>query len=475
MRSHFAAGWSWLRRRPYSATALAVLLPLAVGGLLRRDSEWDQVYVRAAHHLWRGEDIYRPEDGYLYPPFMAWAALPFRALPGSASRAAWLLLNVACAMALVRWGWRAAGGPQLEAAAATPIAEHSAAILGVLCGIPYIENCFAHQQTDVVLGALLVGGCLLLTRSRALAAATCFGLAAAIKCTPLLFAPYLAWRGRFRAAVWLVVVALGVNLLPDLVCRSPSGRPWLLDYGGRYLLPLARPAHYVGTWGSDPMYNQSLAGAFHRWLLTTLTWTDGNCFASARATPPAPFVLRGAAYGTGLLLLAAAAWAAGRPGRRAENLERTSERGVQARSASDGGGLALAGASGLHGTGPLVGVSRSALECGAVLLLMLLLSPMSSKAHFGIVVLPAMCLARSAVRTHSRLLGALLAVAVALGCASLKDPLGERLYSVSLWAGLVTWQTVLLLIGCLVILRRAASGAALAAAENVRGRPPMAA
>jgi hypothetical protein len=87
-----------------------------------------------------------------------------------------------------------------------------------------------------------------------------------------------------------------------------------------------------------------------------------------------------------------------------------------------------------------------------VILLMLLLSPMSSKAHFGVLVLPGLCLGRTATAGRRRLIGALLLAAVALGFASYKAPLGERLYSVSLWYGMVTWQTVLLLVGCLVAL-----------------------
>jgi hypothetical protein len=425
--------WAWIRTRPYTTAALAVLAILGVSFCLRRDSEWDQVYVRAADHLWHGQDLYRPEDAYLYPPFMAFASLPFRALPAPISRAAWLLVNAACAFALVRGAWRLAGGPPLEGPGRAALTEHRAAWLGVLCGLPYIENCLAHQQTDVLVGALVLGGCLLLARSPALATAACFGVAAAIKCTPLLFAPYLAWRGRRWAAALLVVVALGVNFLPDLVHRSPSGRPWAVEYGRRYLLRLTEAGHYVGTWGSDPMYNQSLAGAAHRWFLTRLTWTDTNCFTVPRKRPPHPLVLRGVTYGAALLLLALAAWAGGRPGRR--------------------------------GHGP-EGQHRLALECSAVLLLMLLLSPMSSKAHFGTLVLPGFCLARAAALTRSRLLGASVWAAVVLAVSSLKDPLGERIYSVSLWSGVVTWQTLVLLAGCLVALRLQARSAAAVPADH---------
>ncbi len=413
--------WPWLRAHPYTAAAVAAVAVLAVPFCLRRDSEWEQVYVRAAQHLRDGADIYAPQDGYLYPPFTAWAAVPFTALPAPAVRGAWLLLNVLCAAVLVRGAWRLAGGPRLEGTAA-PRGEHLAAVLGALCGLPYVHNCLAHQQTDLVIGALLVGGCLLLGRSRALAAATCFGLAAAMKCTALLWAPVLVWRRRPAAAACLLAVALGVNLLPDLYRPSPAGRPWLAEYGLRFLRPMTQAGHYVGTWGSDVVYNQSLSGAGLRWLATTWNWGPADCTVEARPPLASPLVLRGAVHALELALLLAAAWACGRPFRRLD-------------------------ASGPDGP-------RHGLECGAVLLLMLLLSPMSSKAHFGTLLVPGFCLARAALAPGRRAERALLAVAVALSLLSSKGPLGERLYTLSLWYGALTWQSLALLAGCLVALRR---------------------
>jgi hypothetical protein len=97
---------------------------------------------------------------------------------------------------------------------------------------------------------------------------------------------------------------------------------------------------------------------------------------------------------------------------------------------------------------------RHALECGMVLLLMVLLSPMSSKAHFGTLVLPGFCLAQSALRSRSPLLRGTLAAAIVLGLLCNKDPLGEKLYTLSLWYGVVTWQALVLLAGCLIAYRQ---------------------
>src|SRR6185437_3571032 len=115
---------------------------------LRRQSEWEDVYLRAATHLRQGEDIYGTGEGYLYPPFMAWLALPFTTLSASPGGFAWLLVNLSALVAMLCWSWRVAGGSRLDGIGANG-RERWAALLGGLCGIFYVHNCLAHQQTDI--------------------------------------------------------------------------------------------------------------------------------------------------------------------------------------------------------------------------------------------------------------------------------------------------------------------------------------
>lgn len=421
-RQALAGTRTWAASHPYTVLALFVLPGLAAYLCMRKDSEWESVYVLAARHLGDGAYIYHAEDAYLYPPFAAWAALPFTRLSAGAMRGTWVLLNLAALVAVLRWGWRLAGGGALEGPARPLRREHLAAVVGALCGLPYLYNCLAHQQVDVLLAALLLGGCLLLAHGRPLAAGTFFGLAAAVKCTALLWLPYLLWRRQPRAAAWLLCVALGVNLLPDLVSRPPSGRPWLAEYADRFLRPLTEAGTYPGSWGSDIVYNQSLAGAAQRWLARTWEWGPDGWFHHLRDDPAGPDAVRAAVYSVEAALVALVLAACRRPFRKL------------------GGGPAER--------------ERLALEAGVVLSLMLLLSPMSSKAHFGVLVLPGYCLARRAFASGSRPLGLLLAAALALGLVSNKDPIGDQLYSLTMWYGFTTWQTLLLLLGCLLVLAR---------------------
>jgi hypothetical protein len=243
------------------------------------------------------------------------------------------------------------------------------------------------------------------------------------------------------AAGCVLAVAFGVNFLPDLVRPSPSGQPWLVCFAARFLRPLTAADHYVGTWGSDAIYNQSVSGSFHRWFLTTLVPTDDDLVPVPRDAPVAPLVLRAAAHGVQLALLLAAVWAA------RGSLRRLEEMG---------------------------GDRRAALEGAAVLSLMLLLSPMSSKAHFGVLVVPGFCLARAAVTTKNKVPGGLVLAAASLALLGNKDPLGEKLYTLTLWYGTATWETLILLAGCLIVLRREGQGVA-AAGPAVAAAPARAA
>ena len=305
-----------------------------------------------------------PGGGYLYPPFMALTALPFLALPASLSRFAlvrcqWSLPDRHAPLGLAAGGRQPIGrlrGREYERASARPCS-------GCLCGFFYLQNCLAHQQTDIVIGAMLVGGCLLLVRGRILLAATAFGLAAACKCTALLWAPYLLWRGRPLAAVWLVLVALGVNLLPDLV-GTYAKRTAL---AGRIRPALSRTAHRIRIITSALGQRRGLQSIARRsWVSAGVRpmEVDRNRLHDPEPRTLAPRSSSAPAFTAcqAILFARRCCGVAVGPFRKiAEDHRRT----------------------------------KAALECGIVLLLMLLLSPMSSKAHFGTLIVPGFCLARA--------------------------------------------------------------------------------
>ena len=105
-------------------------------------------------------------------------------LPHTLERVLWYLVNVGCLLVLLRGAWHLSGGGAWLAPFPAPKREYGIALLGLASGIYYSLDCLAHQQTDLVIGALLLAGCVTLARGRSFGAATWFGIAAGIKCTP---------------------------------------------------------------------------------------------------------------------------------------------------------------------------------------------------------------------------------------------------------------------------------------------------
>lgn len=392
--------------RPYRVFVGLFLAVLVVAALARGAGDWEKVYVATAERLTGGLDIY--EWGavrFAYPPFGAWLAVPFAGLPRLVGAVVWAAANGLAWLVLFRLAWRLTGGRGLPGEAGTTRGDHLAFWLGAACG-GYVFDVITNQQTDLFVAALLVCGCGLLVRGRSVAAGSLFGLAAALKCTPLLFAPYLAWRRQWAGTAAVAVVAVGVNLLPDLT-HPPAGGPRLVAWVNTLLVPLTGKDFDPGMWASAPGFNHSASGVLNRWL--TVDRGDAGAW-SPKADRVSTADLKQIVWATqaGLLLLAAV---------------------VLWRKPADAG-------------------SPRAAEFGIVLTLMLLLSPMSSKPHFCTLLLPQLLLARVAWDRRDRLLMALTVVAAVLGLAVNKDAVGGRAYAWLLWNGAVFGHALLLFAGC---------------------------
>jgi Glycosyltransferase family 87 len=350
-------------RYPIVAVSLPVLAGLALQAVLSPHSEWLDVYVRAARTLLAGCDLYGPGTNYLYPPFQALLAVPFVSLPSFVARLAWYLINVASLVGLLRSAWWLAGGPKLGAVATTGSRDWLALGLGLACSAPYMLNALAHQQTDVLIAYLVMAGCVRLARLDNVAGAILLGLAAACKGPPLLFAAYLIFRRKWGTTTLIVVVAIGVNLLPDLVCRAPGGGLWLQLWLKRFVLQTQRLDASLGVWGSALLYNQSLGGSLQRVVNTPPRWTSAGLLTVAKRVVIDPVRFKAIVYPSMLAMVAISIGAALR-GQRVALRDSAKE--------------------GLPG--------RTAIEFSIVIILMVLMSPMSSLAHFSVLVLSRLLL-----------------------------------------------------------------------------------
>jgi len=408
--------WTAVSRYPYTTAAVLVFISQAFPALLCRQTEWTNVFVRASKNLLAGQDILAAKQGYVYPPFFTLVSIPFTVLPQALSQLLFYLIGVACIVYVVKSAWTLSGGGRLQGdGEKVDRREHLVFLLAMFCAGRFLFNALSHLQTDLLLAALVMAGCVALRTKRCFLSATWIGLAAAIKCTPLLFAPYLAWRGKWLAALWLVALAVGLNFLPDLVNRPPSGGSWAVEWYTRYLAPIGQEDYVPGAWYTSISNNQSLGGAVMRIFATSLKRTEEGIDVVYKKSALSPTALRAVAVFVYAMVIIPSAYAMWRRRRMA---------------------------------GPARAAPQAdALEFGIILLLMLLLSPNSSRAHFGVMLLPAFCVGRIALTDDARASWMLFFLATFASLISFNTPLNV-IFSVTLWAGAVTMVALLLLAGC---------------------------
>jgi hypothetical protein len=396
------------------------------------DGIWPRTIARASLRMQAGQPIHHLEAGaYTYPPLMALLAAPLANLPRPADMAAWYLVNV-LASAVAFWcAWRMIGGPRLIG-----LSRHWSMILlvtAVLVGRYFVVP-LESQQFDMLVAAAALAGCLMLARGRDTAAGGWLGLATALKCTPLLFAPYLLWRGKWKAAALLVGLSIGLNLLPDLVFPQVARRSYAADFVGTFVSHAAKAV--PGQAQSHVRLNQSLAGLIHRWHLAGVVDPTARNF-------PKPTIeqrprIRVMTYAAILGCLAVTAWRFGRPGRVAESLSTSRD-------------------------SPWI----TCVEVSAVLCLMLMFSPMTSKSHFAVLVLPTLLLAQRLIERRERAMWALAALLLVTGPLSTRDLIGRAWCDTTLFWGWPTWHVIGTWCGMLWLRGRGTAPAVIERADTM--------
>jgi hypothetical protein len=421
-------------RHPYSIALTLALIIMGFGATFKHQSAWDRTGPGVSMMLRAGRDFYANEKTFTYPPFQAWLNIVFTWLPLRPARATWFIISAVCLIYMIWKSWRLAAGPRLEPLGEFPQAkprEHWAFLLGLVCALQFALNSLTHLQTDLLIGALLTAGCGAIVARKSMRAATWIGLAAAFKCTPLLFAPYLVWKRKPVAAAWLIIIAIGANVLPNTVHAPPQRGLWLAEWSRLYLAPMERSNYVPGDWKNQLDNNQSFAGAAKRWLMTTWRIAPGEFHVVDRDRHPSPAVIRMSYLLSCIVALLIAAWAMWR----------------RVRSKSPD---AASSAEGHVPHWP----SRDIIECGIVLLLMVLLSPNSSRAHFCVMLLPAFCIGRIAFGEKSRCLTVLLIAAAVCSTLSIHIRLDATLAAeqILLWIGVVMFAAISLLWASIIAL-----------------------
>lgn len=171
---------------------------------------------RSAFLRWRsmvqdvftGTNIYTGTNEYPNPPVMAIILRPFAALPPVTGAMAWFYAKVLMGVCAAVWTFRLLGN--------VPVPDGVKAV-AILLTLPALMGDLSHNNVNIFI-LFLVAGCLeLYRRGRDTLSGLVLGLAIACKVTPLLFLAYFVWKGAWRAVagcaaglvLWLAVVPAG--------------------------------------------------------------------------------------------------------------------------------------------------------------------------------------------------------------------------------------------------------------------------
>ena len=401
-----------------------VCLGVCIAAAGRKQLEWTNVYVPAGARLLSSENLYLASDPFCYPPFSAVVALPFVWLPMWVSNVVFQLVSFAAMILFIRTSWRLSGGGRLPEERDKFQHEIWIAILALLCALRFSSNALAHGQSDLLIGMLLVLGAAALVNGRSALVGICWGLGAAFKGPPLLLVLYLVWRRQVTATVTMLAVFFAANLLPDVIHHAPGGKVWLAVWFERYLEPIFERGHPPGVWFELFKDNQSIAGVVGRWFNTSLTTQGKELVLVRRADAPNPDVLKIIIYGIYGLLAIGSAIVMWPPFRQLKS------RFDYAR---------VADSERFH---------RSVYEVAISLCLVPLVSPMTSRSHFCVLLLPAMCLARVAVDRRDGIARTSFFIAILLSVLSFNIPPLNLAHQITLYLGFPTATALSLLIGC---------------------------
>ena len=398
------------------------VLGLAIVLYYFRFAEYDwgmmPTYSPVGDCLMRGERLAPCAHAFPYPPLFALLMVPLTFLPMWARNVIWYGVLVSATYACFRMC-------EMLAARTFQVAREELfwlRLFTVVLSLKFVLSVFENQAYDTLVFFFILVGLYGLSRDRAIGAATGLAAATALKPTPALMLLYALYLRKWRvfalgAAIWAVL-----SLLPDLLF-TPSApgpgflRTWIMDVAIGGLLGTS-PDDYYPLLKEVGLLNQSLKGFVFNIVYGRL---GAEFAAHARTILYVVYLVYGLAA-LAVLLLAA----------KAE-------------------GALLWGAS-------------------VVLISMLLLSPVSSKSHFVILLLPHIAIVAYLIghRESWRAVVPLLCASFALNTLTSRAFVGKELANQMLSSGCITLGTLLLLATVAVIVLQSRKAAKPVAQESPR-------
>jgi len=397
-------------------------LAIAAAAYYRRfakDTVGMEVYPQGGECILHGEPLRLCAELFSYPPAFAFLMAPFSWLPMGPRIVVWYLISLAATVGcfwvseqlvlkLLPGRWS-----QIELAWLR--------IVSVIASLKFVLAVFEYQAYDTLAAVIVFVGLWAVLRNRSFASGALLAIAAAIKATPLVFLPYLVVKRRYVAAAIFVVVFVGLWAAPDLYNALKGVYP---HYTENWIRQIATPAltheqtgaSFWQTWMGANILNHSFRGTVARMVAGTSAAAHGEAILYALCAVYVAFV--------GLLLL--------RSARRDDFV------------AVDGSILVIS---------------------------MLMLSPMTSRYHYILLVLPYMTVTGLAVRDRALRAPAIVTMVLSfiLGTATSNDIAGHFMTEWSYQHNfLVLSALVLLAFLAFVIVRGDVRQAAFAIASGAR-------
>jgi len=406
----------WVARASRGFQILAVLLlPGLLVSYAHENVEINDfsVYYTAARAVLEGADPYAVEGPsgrpFVYPPGFAVLLVPLAALPHAAAAVVWTALGFAAVLGSL-WLCLDMLGVARGAAAWT------VGGFTLLCSGRMLDSEFGNGQANhwVLLG--IVASVWFVARRRAALGGFALAFAIVAKVTPLLLVAYYAARREWRACAG---VTAGIVILGGLLPALAMGPRAALDANLAWARAVVQPVLPGAPRSAQPRveapgrtHGYSLRALFRRHL----TWTQ----AAAHHDEP--------------VFVNAVSWS-----------PRTAESIYQAVALLVGLITALA-----LGVRPPRDPPRWLLEVASVATAMVLIAPLSRKAHFVVLLLPFACGVTRALQRRSRAAAAwVVPPALVFGMTS-PGVVGDRVAALALAWGAYTVATLWLWAGALL-------------------------
>ena len=226
------------------------------------------VYAIGAECFWNGQPFLECAPEFTYPPAVALLMLPFVPLSPELRLLIWYLISIAATVgcvalceALVRRSYPAAADQPNLAWIRLAI---------VLLSLKFILVVLNYQAYDTIILCVILYGVWALANRQPVTAGGMLALAAAVKATPLIFLPYLVVKRRFVAAATFTLVFVVLCVLPDLLnalkgMRSDYFENWIAQIVGPAFTPGAHsPRFFWHGWMGQTLDNLSLRGVINR-------------------------------------------------------------------------------------------------------------------------------------------------------------------------------------------------------------------